>query len=254
MDSSCEQLVDSYLAWLKAKMKVSDINGVCEITTPFLDRHNDRLQIYVQRKDGGFLLTDDGFIISDLEICGCGLDTQHRKQLLQTILNGFGVRSQKGELVVEASPENFPQKKHALLQAMMTVNDMFMVASPRVANIFFEDVEKFLEENSIRYTPSVEFTGKSGFVHKFDFVIPKSKKEPERIIRAINHPTRDTATTVIFAWSDTKEVRPRDSQAYVILNDLEKEVSPEILAAFEQYKIETVPWSHRKDSLLKLAA
>ena len=70
MTMDCEQLVSTYVDWLKAKIEVQDINGVCEITTPFLDRHNDRLQIYVERGEHGLRLTDDGYIITDLEMSG----------------------------------------------------------------------------------------------------------------------------------------------------------------------------------------
>jgi hypothetical protein len=31
-----------------------------EITTPYLDRHNDYTQIYVRRDNGAFMLTDGG--------------------------------------------------------------------------------------------------------------------------------------------------------------------------------------------------
>ena len=51
MSKECSKLVAAYLAWLKAKITVREINGVCEITSPFVDRHNDRLQIYVKKKD-----------------------------------------------------------------------------------------------------------------------------------------------------------------------------------------------------------
>src|SRR5258706_11946283 len=46
MASECSKLLTAYLTWLKARITAKEINGVCEITTPFFDRHNDRLQIY----------------------------------------------------------------------------------------------------------------------------------------------------------------------------------------------------------------
>lgn len=254
MPNECSKLVDAYLAWLKAKIKVSEVNGVCEITTPFLDRHNDRLQIYVQRKDAGLLLTDDGYILSDLETCGCAPETPHRRQILTVILNGYGVRHQDGELIVEANERDFPQKKHALLQAMMTVNDMFLTATPLVRSLFREDVESFLEASGVRYSPDVQFTGKSGFVQKFDFLIPKSPQKPERILRAINKPDRDNTTALIFAWSDTRDVRPANSIAYAVLNDMEKEVSPDVASALHQYDVKTILWSQRGEYVEELAA
>lgn len=254
MPPECSKLVAAYLAWLKAKFSMKEINGICEITTPFLDRHNDRLQIFVSKKDGGLLLTDDGFVISDLEMCGCGLDTQHRREMLNAILTGYGVRVENDELVVETSEENFPRKKHALLQAMLAVNDMFMTAKPRVVSLFFEDVTRFLEENSVRYSPSVEFTGKSGFIQKFDFLIPKSREKSERILRAINNPTKENATMLMFAWNDIREVRPPNAHVYALLNDSEQSLNPEILSAFQQYDIKTMPWSKRGDYVQELVA
>ena len=60
-----------------------------EITTPFLDRHNDALQIYARAENGGFVLTDDSYILRDLEGSGCSIKSEKRKDLLQMTLNGF---------------------------------------------------------------------------------------------------------------------------------------------------------------------
>lgn len=98
---------------------------------------------------------------------------------------------------------------------MLAVNDLFYLASPFVRSLFFEDVVEWLENSEIRYAPKVKFTGISGFDHLFHFVTPKSpkKQQPERIVQGINSPTRDSAEAVIYAWSDTREVRPPDSRA-----------------------------------------
>ena len=174
--------------------------------------------------------------------------------MLETILNGFGVREEDGSLVIDTGEREFPKKKHALLQAMLTVNDMFMTARQRVVYLFVEDVGHFLDDHEVRYTPSAEFTGRSGFIHKYDFVIPKSRTQPERILRAINNPTRDAATSMIFSWTDTKDVRPSNSKAYAILNDTEREPSSDVLSAFSQYGVTSVPWRQREQYAGELAA
>lgn len=254
MSHECRKLVGAYLEWLRTKIAVTEINGVCEITTPFLDRHNDRLQIYVQKKNGGLILSDDGYVLSDLAISGWQADTPHRRQMLETTLRGYGIRVEDDVLVIEATEENFAQKKHALLQAMLAVNDMFLTARPLVRSLFREDVEQFLEAHGVRFAPNVEFTGKSGFVQRFDFLIPKSTQKPERILRAINTPTRDYATALMFAWSDTRDTRPPKSILYSVLNDTEKTVSSEILSALHHYDIKTILWSQRSQYAEELAA
>jgi hypothetical protein len=252
---NCNSLVASYIDWLRKGITVAEVGDACEITTPFLDRHNDRLQIYVKPAEGGLRLTDDGYIISDLEISGCPLDTAARRQTLKTVLSGFGVQEQNGELSVLATVTDFAQKKHQLLQAMLAVNDMFMISKPAVTSLFVEDVQAFLDANDIRYLPAVEFTGQSGFLHKFDFVIPKSKMAPERLIRAVNHPTKQNATNVLFAVADTKKVRPPDSQAFAFLNDnLEAPLKPDVITAFSQYDVAAVRWSDRQRHVAALKA
>ena len=56
-----QRLLDDYLAWLKDKTTLRQIDAWVEITTPYLDRHNDSIQIYAKKADGHFVLTDDGY-------------------------------------------------------------------------------------------------------------------------------------------------------------------------------------------------
>jgi hypothetical protein len=250
-----EKLLNDYRAWLKDKTTLREVNDSwVEITTPYIDRHNDALQIYARAENGsGYVLTDDSYTIHDLEASGCNLNTEKRKDLLQMTLNGFGVRMNKDALEVHASPENFPARKHNLIQAILAVNDLFYLASPVVASLFLEDVVAWLDANNIRYTPKVKFTGISGFDHLLNFVIPKSSHRPERIVQAINRPTRDNAEAFIYAWNDTRQVRPTESRAYAVLNDIEQSISPGVLDAFRNYQIQPVQWSHRDEVVPELA-
>lgn len=249
-----DRFVREYTDWLREKTTVAEVNGSFEITTPFLDRHNDHIQLYVVPNDGRYRLTDDGYVLGDLESGGCRIDSPARKKLLEVTLAGFGVSHKSGELYIDADAGDFPRKKHAILQAMLAVNDMFMTAKPRVAGMFIEDVQKFFETTGVRYIPSVEFTGRSGYSHKFDFAIPKSQRSPERLIRAINTPTRETATLLIFAWTDTKGVREENTQAYAILNDEEKHLGSDVLNSFRQYGVRPVLWTEREQVIKEFAA
>jgi len=247
-------LVSSYIEWLKSKITTTEIQGYQEISTPFLDRHNDHIQIYVKQNGNKLFLTDDGYTLTDLTMSGCDISSPRRRNVLTSILNGFGVKVINDNLCVEARFEEFPQKKHSLIQAMLSVNDMFMMSSHRVANLFLEDVERYFDLNDIRYTPSAQFVGKSGFAHRFDFVIPSSKKMPERLLRAINNPNRDKATGVLFAWNDTKEARNRETSMYVILNDVDKKIGSDVVNAFGEYGVNTIFWSKREQHLADLVS
>jgi hypothetical protein len=254
MMNEVQTLLDQYWAWLRDKSTLRQINDWIEITTPYLDRHNDYLQIYARRRDGGFVLTDDGYVLQDLEQSGCRIDGEKRQGLLKMTLAGFGVRLEDHALEVHASSDNFALRKHNLVQAMLAANDLFYLSSPTVVSLFYEDVVAWLDLSDIRYTPKVKFTGKSGYDHLFDFVIPKSRVQPERIVKAINRPNRDTAESLAFAWVDTKEVRSPDSRAYAVLNDLEYSISESVLDAMRSYDLRPVLWSGRERMREELAA
>lgn len=254
MIEETRKLLDDYLAWLKDKTSLRQIKDWVEITTPYLDRHNDYIQIYASHANGGYLLTDDGYTIEDLEQSGCKLNSPKRQDLLKITLNGFGIQLRGNALEVRASPDNFSLRKHNLVQAMLAVNDMFYLAVPLVASLFYENVVAWLDLHDVRYTPKVKFTGKTGYDHLFDFVIPKSRSQPERILQAINRPHRDTAEAVAFAWIVTKEVRPADARAYALLNDSESPVSSAVLDALRSYDVRPVLWSRREEVREELAA
>jgi hypothetical protein len=254
MIKEVQLLLDQYTKWLRDKTTLRQVDEWVEISTPYLDRHNDMLQIYAKRQNGGYILSDDGYIIEDLQQSGCNLDTSKRQALLNMTLNGFGVKLNDGRIEIQASKDNFALRKHNLLQAMLAVNDLFNLATPIVTSLFYEDVVAWLELLEIRYTPKVKFTGKSGYDHVFDFVIPKSKTYPERILQTITRPSRETAQSLAFTWIETKEVRSPDSKAYAFLNDAEHTISTSVIDALRNYDVHPVVWSKREDVRIELAA
>lgn len=247
MISEVQKLLDDYVRWLKDKTKLRQIDDWVEITTPYLDRHNDYLQVYAKRENGNFLMTDDSYIIEDLKLSGCKLDSKKRKDLLQMIVNGFGVQLDENALIIHATKENFAIRKHNLIQAMLSINDLFCLSEPVVESIFLEDVTEWLNLHKVRYIQNVKFTGATGYDYVFHFVIPKSQKQPERLLRAINHPSPENTKSLILGWFDTRKVRPPESRAYAILNDSEKELASDVSDALKIYDIRPIPWSKRKD-------
>ena len=254
MIDEIQGLLEEYRTWLRDKTILRQVNDWIEITTPYLDRHNDALQIYAKRSDGGFLLTDDGYILDDLEQSGCRLEGRHRLGLLTVTLNGFGIQRVGNELQVQVTAESFAHRKHNLLQAMLAINDLFYLAQPRVESLFYDDVVKWLDISNIRYVPNAKFTGASGYDHLFQFSIPKSIEQPERILRTINRPSREQAQITAFSWIDIREVRPEGARAYAILNDSERRVSASVLEAMQSYEVQPVIWSQREQVREELAA
>lgn len=248
----CRRLIDAYLQWLKEELQVTERDDVCEISTPFLDRHNDAITIYVEQKNGSIRLTDDGETVRDLRASGMEFRTEKRRAHLQSVLNGFGVRLEGEEISSVAAPIDFPQKKHNLVQAILAVNDMFVMAEEHVLSLFKEDVALFLESHEIALFTDFKLSGKSGLDHTFDFGLPKTASRPQRVLRAINNLTKDNAMSLAFAVSDVRAVRAEPLGAYAMINDAARMPSEDQVQALRAYEVEPLLWSRRQDAVALL--
>lgn len=248
-------LVDSYAEWLRRGIQAEVVeNDIVELTTPFLDRHNDHLQIYVKRVDGHFVLSDEGETIFDLASSGVDVKQPRRRETIEGLARGFGVQTERGRLYVEASRSNLGQRTHSLIQAMLSVNDMYVLARSRVASFFWEDVREFLRESDVRFTTRVKLSGRSGYDHSIDFLIPSSKERPDRLLQTASNANKAFVSNALFAINDVRQARQETIAAYALLDDREREIHPEVMEAFAAYDVRAAGWSDRESLVEELVA
>ena len=246
-----------YINWLNSIVDQEKINDTTfRFSLPFLDRHNDLIEIYLIEKENGYELTDDGSTLRDLKVSGFDLNSsENRKKIFQRIINSHGVSIDSNEaLHVDCDRAELPIKKHLLAQCIQKVDDLFVLSRSSIRSIFIEDVQAYLDDKEIRYISDVSFTGKSKLNTNYDFVIPKSKDAPERMIKVVNNLTMDYAKSIMFGWNDIYGTRSFDSHLYTFIQDSEKSVSKEALNAFSEYEIIPVLWSNRDNYIEALAA
>lgn len=246
--------IENYLSWIRSNSSQKRIGAFEEITTPFVDSHNDHIQFYISRSQHGFILTDDGYTLNDLEMCGCDIKSKKRREYIQQISESLGVSIKDGSIVAEATESDIACKQHMMIQAMLKISDMFLTTSSRVKGLFFEEVDSFFEENDIRNTPSIMMMGQSGLSHRFDFVIPASRKMPERIVTTLNTPSKQNVQAAIFAWNDVIKTRSTHSKGYIVLNDTKKAPNPEIFTAIKNYDLVPLLWKQRENFVVELAS
>lgn len=248
------ELKEKYIKWINEEINVRKINEYVEITSPFLDRFNDYLQVYAKLNDDNeIILTDDAYIINNLKMSGIDINSNKRKQILEKVLKKYNVKLENDALVISSGIDDFPQKIIFLMQAMLNIDDMFMLSQNKVASIFIDDVTNFLETKEIFYSKNVNFVGKSGFVYSYEYLIQRTKNKPERLCKVINTPNKQNFQNTIFMWSDTKETRDENSKLIVFLNDGNR-VDPNIIEGFKNYNVDTIPWSERERYLELLTA
>ena len=244
-----DELKAKYIDWLKKEITIDDIecNNTFEITTPFLDRFNDYIQIYVTiLGDNEVKISDGQYVISNLKSSGVDIKTDKREAILLSILKRNGVFKNKDELYVISNLVDFPQKKLNLIQTMINIDDMFMLTSNIVASLFLEDIKLFFDSKEIYYTDNINIQGKSGFNYSYDFILQRSKNKPERVCKAINNGTKSNMENTLFSWYDTKENRNKDSKLIVLLND-KNNIENGVIEGFKQYDVEVIKWSERND-------
>lgn len=248
----------TYLAWLKSEITEVDLgNGYTEITAPFLDRHNDYLQIYVKELENSmYRLSDDMYTITDLKMSGLDFNTPKRKQVLQDLILKRGIKYniKSDELYLEVPKSALGEAQHQLFQAMLDINDLFYLNQTSIKTFFFEDVENFFHKNKIYFSKDIALKGKSGYTQSFDFLLQQNASHPERFIKLLSNPKRANIERFIFSWTDIKESRRNDSKLIVMINDQEKiKGISEHVQHLNEYGIQSVQWSE-KDKHVELFA
>lgn len=87
----------------------------------------------------------------------------------------------------------------------------------------------------------------------FNFIIPKSSKQPERIIQTIDDPQRNSIETLLFKWQDIQDIRKSDTQCFALINN-NKDTKVVSLEALHTYNVNTILWSERNRYIPQLAA
>ena len=206
------------------------------------------MDIYILDKGNGwYTITDDGYTISDLKLGGFDIGASaKRRSLLDFIVSSYGInRSEHNELMVDCTENDLPVKKHMLAQCMVKVSDMFYLSRSDVQSIFLDDVQNFFDKNDIRYVNNICLIGKSKLATHYDFAVARSKRSPERLIKVVNNMDLNAARNIIFSWNDTKDMRQQGTKLYTFIQDTDKKISEDAIRAIQEYGINTALWTEK---------
>lgn len=254
-------LENKYYDWVTEQVKFSQLeNEIIRIDTPFYDRHNDSIIMYIVESTEGLKITDGGYTIDDLESDGIYINkSPKRRSFLDTQLTSYGVSWDESNnfLSLKTNFNDFPKDKHRLLQAMLFTNDLFLTSNDRAKGVFFEDVQNFMEEYDIRAMENVSLQNPNGLSHKFEFSIAGSKKRAisDKLIKILSSPNNEMyakalATDVNYA----RKIVNNETDFYTIINDTNKEIDGSIRAMMDDANIKTIPFSERKNFVEELTA
>ena len=260
MTINSQRYLTDYAQWLSSPNHAPDLGVIIEINSPCLDRNSDYIQLYVRQSPAGvFTISDDQYTLDDLQSCGCEF-TPARKAMLEYLTRRAGISIENtGNLTVSCAEAELAQKKHDLIQTILTVNDMFY--SYDTATCFNSVIAKWLVDKNVPFISDYKIEGVSGLDNFFDIIIPASRQGSERFIFITNCVSETSINNIVYLWQDITPTRTPGSECFVIVNDensLYLENNSGYVAGLDYEKelagrgIKIIPWSQREAFLPEL--
>ena len=85
-----------------------------------LDHHNDYLQIYLIEEEKGYILTDDGWILDEINHL---ISDDGSSELIAKILQRFGIDRNQVEISIRTDLANLTQTKNNFMQTINVLNE-----------------------------------------------------------------------------------------------------------------------------------
>ncbi|WCR55945.1 DUF1828 domain-containing protein [Rickettsia asembonensis] len=118
-----EILQDLSILFKNAKSVEEVCKNIVCITTPYLDRHNDYIQIYCTKDANDYVLTDDCWTLDNLEQSVLILDTA-RNEVLKAKLNKCGISRKGTELYIKTCEAELNIAQEIFARAIFEINSV----------------------------------------------------------------------------------------------------------------------------------
>ncbi len=245
MTNMIESLLSRYWDWVQGQTSVRDLGGTYEITTPYLNRFNDFVQVYAKMiKPSRILVTDGGETMEEFGLSEYSNTTRRWTPIIQEILNGFSIKmnEQDRSLNTEGSIQDFPLATHNLIQAILAINDVgYMSGSGRstIQSAFRKQVDHELASFDWEVKSNPKFQGGSGVPRKFHFMV-KSEKIPT-VIQCFGSIDKQRADAFVLSFLDVQK-KQSDGQmkCSALIKDDDEESLETPLAIMRSFDIHAV--------------
>ncbi len=117
------------------------------VFTPFTFDDGDHFSIVLKKNGSGWLLSDEGhtFMHMSYEMDMAALEKGNRAELLDSVLNNFGINESDGSLELRFKPEEAGNALYTYLQAVTKISDLSYLNREIVKSTFIEDFKQTME-------------------------------------------------------------------------------------------------------------
>jgi hypothetical protein len=119
------------------------------VFTPFIFEDGDHLSILLKRRNGGWVLSDEGHTYMHLtyDLEEKDLQKGNRQKIISNALSMFSVEDKEGELVIPIQHDQYGDALYNFVQALLKITDVSYLSRERVRSTFIEDFRAFMEES-----------------------------------------------------------------------------------------------------------
>lgn len=261
---NAQDIAKNYFDWVKTNYNFSELdeNGTIDIQTPYLDNFGDNISFVIKKVNDSFYVTDEGFTTWNLASNGINIEKKksYRNNMLKTIVNIEGaVLTNDNSIIKKIDIKNPAQSIHDLTQILIKVNDLTFIKGSNVKSIFLEDVTEYFNNNPKEYRkiPGFSITGKSQLNHRIDFgFITENETKLVKVHNSLNRSTVDSALATLFDTYDYRKYNYHETeQLNILVKDLDitKDKTINNLESLQEYNIDVINFSNKKDVRKKLA-
>lgn len=114
-----------YLSWIDDMVRVErHATGWCELSLPFVGRHNDLIGVYIREEHDDLIVSDLGETLVEMSHVGWDPNSESNKTQLAGVLERFDVSLNDGRLEVRGSEEALPWLVQRLGQAILAIEGL----------------------------------------------------------------------------------------------------------------------------------
>jgi hypothetical protein len=198
----------------------STVKDFVRIRTPYLYPDGDFIDLYLKKKEDGYILTDLGETLRWLRMQTVSRKrTKKQEELIRDTLLTFNIHKYKGMLIRRFSKEEeMAAAVTDLSQAAFRISDIWFTFRTRTSESIIDEVAEFLDEQKIKFETNKQFDGRSGRKRKVDFYIKNSDQESLiEVLSTASKPSANTrADTVHTVWSDLSYLQENYGHAQFI--------------------------------------
>src|SRR5258708_15110106 len=199
----CSTLLHNYLEFMEQGFEIIEVDGECQVTTPFWRPDGDHISIYAKASGESVRLTDHGETFDWLFSVGAEVDGDNKRgELMQRLATRYGITVFREELLLEANLVEIGSAVHRFLSAITSMCQLVLLRQQRGKTTFKDEVTLFLLENHQVFSSNYKVQGKT-MEHKIDFYLDSGRNILAEALTATSlSAASDGVKKVSFEWVD----------------------------------------------------